>query len=384
MVSISKVIPWGAVLLMLNSFVGAHAQTTPSSTPVQPGISSRPFGHMPDGEVVSLYTLQNKNGMKVGVMDYGATIVSIEVPDRQGHFDDVALGYDHLETYFKHVDYLGATIGRYANRIHAGTFTIGKSTYHLPLNNHGNTLHGGTRGFDKYLWRLEPVEADNPTLRFSRLSPDGEEGFPGNLFVSVTFSLDDDNQLKIAYQATTDKITAINLTNHAYFNLAGAGSGTILDHVLTINAEKITPVDAAYIPTGEIKPVEGTPWDFRQPTRIGERLEATGTSPLGYDVNYVLKKGFFSSWSLAAEVEEPGSGRVMKVYTDQPGIQFYSGNMLHGKHAGKEGAAYSIYTGFCLETQHFPDSVNHDNFPSTLLQPGQTFKSSTVYAFETK
>jgi aldose 1-epimerase len=353
-----------------------------SDQPATGSLTSRPFGKTPQGELVTLYTLTNKNGMSVSIMDYGATIVKILAPDRNGKLEDVVLGFDKFTSYLHVKTYFGATIGRYANRIANGQFTMVKSVYQLARNNGPNALHGGLRGFDKRMWKSEPVESDIPALRFSRLSPDGEEGYPGNLFVSVTFSLNDDNELHISYEATTDKETIINLTNHSYFNLAGGG--TIMNHILTLHADSFTPVDATLIPTGEIKSVSGTPWDFLNPTPIGLHLKETGGNPIGYDHNYVLKKGFFSDWALAAEVEDPGSGRTLSVWTDQPGIQFYSGNFLDGTITGSGGKVYDQYTGFALETQHYPDSPNHPNFPSTLLKPGDTYKTSTVYAFGVK
>jgi aldose 1-epimerase len=312
-------------------------------------------------------------------MDYGATVVKILAPDRNGKLDDIALGFDRFAPYLHATTYFGATVGRYANRIAKGQFTLGKTVYQVPLNNGPNSLHGGTFGFDKRLWKTEPVDSDVPALRFTRLSPDGEEGYPGNLYVSVTFSLNDQNELRMDYRATTDKPTVINLTNHTYFNLAG--DGTILDHILTLHADAFTPVDATLIPTGEIKDVTDTPWDFRNPTAIGARIKQVGGKPVGYDHNYVLNKGWFSNWAVAAEVEDPKTGRTLTVETDQPGIQFYSGNFLDGTLTGKSGKVYNQYDGFALETQHYPDSPNHDNFPSTVLQPGDTYETSTVYAF---
>jgi aldose 1-epimerase len=348
-----------------------------------PGVSAgKAFGRTPEGQLVRLYTLTNKNGVTVSIMDYGATIVKILTPDRDGKFDDIVLGFDKFSPYLHATTYFGATVGRYANRIAGGEFQLGKTTIHLARNNGPNSLHGGLRGFDKRVWKMQPVDSDIPAIRFSRLSPDGEEGYPGNLFVSVTFSLNDDNELRISYEATSDKVTVINLTNHSYFNLAG--SGTILDHVLTLHADTYTPVDATLIPTGELKPVTGTPWDFLNPTPIGLHLKETGGKPVGYDHNYVLNKNWFSDFSLAAEVNDPKSGRTLSVSTDQPGVQFYTGNFLDGTLTGKGGVAYNQYSGFCLETQHFPDSPHHDNFPSTVLAPGQTFKTSTVYAFGVK
>ena len=347
-------------------------------------LPSKPFGKAPDGEKVTLYTLTNKGGMSVSIMDYGATVVKIIVPDRNGKPGDVALGFDLFAPYLTQTAYFGATIGRYANRIAGGKFKINGIAYQVPVNNGPNSLHGGQRGFDKRIWKVEPVESDSPAIRFSRLSPDGEEGYPGNLFVSVTFTLTNDNRLQISYRATTDKPTVINLTNHTYFNLAGAGNGSILDHVVTLHANAFTPIDAGLIPTGEIKDVAGTPWDFRTATPIGLHLKEAGGKPVGYDHNYVLTKDLFSNFGLAAQVEDPKSGRVLKVYTDQLGIQFYTGNFLDGTLIGKGGRVYRQYGGFCLETQHFPDSPNHDNFPSTVLAPGNVFKSTTIYAFGVK
>jgi aldose 1-epimerase len=360
----------------------------PSPTPLTPqnvpGVTSRAFGETPAGEPVQLYTLTNKNGLSVSVMDFGATIVDIIVPDRDGKFADVALGFDRFAPYLRESPYFGATIGRYANRIAKGTFVLDRVTYHLPINNGPNSLHGGLRGFDKHIWKEEAVDSDQPAVRFSLLSPDGDQGYPGNLFATVTFTLNDDNELRIDYRATTDKKTVVNLTNHTYFNLAGAGHGLVLDQVATLNADSYLPTDATLIPTGEIKDVTGTPYDFRTATPIGLHLKETGTNPPGYDNAYVLKKGFFSEWSLAAEVDDPKSGRTLKVYTDQPSIQFYTGNFLDGSITGKGRKVYEQHSAFCLETQHYPDSPNHDHFPSTVLQPGDTFKTSTVYQFGVK
>jgi len=347
-------------------------------------VPSQPFGKTAHGEPVTLYTLTNKNGMSVSVMDYGATLVKLIVPDRHGKLADVVLGFDHFAPYLTQTAHLGGTIGRYANRIAKGQFMLSRTACQLPLNDGPNSLHGGVRGFDLRLWKVQTVSSDSPAIRFSRLSRDGEEGYPGNLFVSVTYTLTDDNRLRISYQATTDKPTIVNLTNHSYFNLAGAGNGTILNHLLTLHAKAFTPVDTELIPTGEIKKVEGTPWNFLTPTEIGLHLKEVGGKPVGYDHNYILKKDLFSNWSEAADVEEPQSGRTMKVFTDQPGIQFYTGNFLDGSLVGKDGKRYRQYAGFCLETQHYPDSPNHTDFPSTVLIPGQIFKSATVYAFGVK
>jgi aldose 1-epimerase len=356
---------------------------TPGTSAMTPGdtVSRQYFGRGPHNTIVTLYTLTNKNGMSVSIMDYGATITSIRVPDRNGKLDDVVLGYDKFTPYLAMKDYFGATIGRYANRIARGRFTLYKVDYQLPLNDPPNSLHGGWVGFNRRLWNFEQVESDTPAVRFTYLSKDGEEGYPGNLYVSVTFSLNDDNELRLSYSATTDKPTILNLSNHSYFNLGGAGSGTILNELVTLHADKFTPVDRTLIPTGAIQDVAGTPYDFRQPTAVGAHIKELDDRPQGYDFNYVLNKGYFSDYGLAATVEDPASGRRLDVYTDQPGIQFYSGNFLTGSYAGRERKRYVQYSGLVLETQHFPDSPNHDNFPSTVLQPGQDFHSTTVYKF---
>ncbi len=360
-------------------FCSGHARAVdvPAAT-VTEGITARPFGLTSRKEPVTLHTLTNKSGMSVSIMDYGATIVKIMAPDRAGKFENVVLGYDHFTPYLRQTSYFGAIVGRYANRIAKGRFQLGKITYQLPINDPPNSLHGGLRGFDKQVWKEEAVDSDSPAIRFSLLSPDGDQGYPGNLYVSVTYTLTEDNQLRIAYNATTDKTTVVNLSNHAYFNLAGAGHGTILDHLLTLHADSFTPVDATLIPTGEIKDVAGTPWDFRQPTPIGLHLKEAGGKPIGYDHNYVLKKGFFSDWAVAAEVKDPKSGRTLTVSTDQPGIQFYSGNFLDSKTSDK---AYRQYEGLVLETQHYPDSPNQSGFPSTVLMPGDDYKTTTVLDF---
>jgi aldose 1-epimerase len=347
-------------------------------------VTVAPFGKLPDGQAVQKYTITNPAGMKVVLTDYGAAVVSLFVPDKAGKLDDVSLGFDSIKGYLgKNNPFFGATIGRYGNRIADGTFTLDGTTYKMPVNDHGNQLHGGPKGFDKRLWTAEPLPKEN-AVRFTRLSPDGEEGYPGNLQTSVTYMLKDDNSLEISYVATTDKPTIVNLTNHTYFNLAGAGNGTILDHELVLNAGKYTPVNAKLIPTGEIASVKGTPFDFRKAKPIGRDIKQAGGDPIGYDHNFVLDKGLFGAGKFAAELYDPKSGRVMKVYTDQPGIQFYSGNFLDGTLDGANGRTYPQYSALCLETQHFPDSPNHANFPSTVLRPGETYKTKTVYAFDAK
>jgi aldose 1-epimerase len=343
-------------------------------------VTAHPFGQTPEGESVTLYQFSNGPGVTVRIMDYGATIVDLLVPDRQGKLADVALGFGEFTPYPTKSPYFGCTVGRYANRIARGQFQIAGKSHRLATNNGVNALHGGLKGFHQYRWQGEILPGSQPSVAFSRVSPDGEEGYPGNLRVRVVFTLTAKNELEIDYEAVTDRTTVINLTNHSYFNLRGAGEGTILDHILTLPAEAYTPSDANLVPTGEIRSVVGTVMDFRQPTVMGARLQAVGGTPIGYDHNYVLPPNT-SGRQLAAEVYEPASGRVMKVYTTEPGIQFYTGNFLNGTLTGKGGKVYPQYAGFCLETQHFPDSPNQPNFPSTLLHPGQTFRSSTVYAF---
>lgn len=346
-------------------------------------VTSKTFGSTPEGRKVTLYTLTNDAGSEVSVMDYGATVVRIVVPDRAGKLEDVALGFDSLPPYLSESPYFGSVVGRYANRINRGKFTLDGKDYTLVCNdsNTPNALHGGVKGFDKQMWNGEVLKTKTPSVRFSRTSPDGEEGYPGNLKAAVTYAFGDDNKLRIHYEAVTDKTTVVNVTNHTYFNLAGAGHGTILDHELKLNAGEYTPVDATLIPTGELKPVAGTPMDFREFTPIGQRIRQAGGKPVGYDHNYVLNKGWFGNRSTAAEAYDPGSGRTLTVSTDQPGIQFYSGNFLDGTLTGKGGKRYPQYAGFCLETQHYPDSPNQPKFPSTVLRPGEIYHTETVMAF---
>ena len=348
------------------------------------------FGEV-DGEEVTLYTLLNGNGMVVKVMDYGGIIQSLKVPDSDGDIEDVVLGFDSLDKYVEKSPYFGAIVGRYANRIAGGTFTLDGKTYQLPINNEPGgmpcSLHGGKKGFDSVVWNSTTVEKDDMAgVRLSYLSEDGEQGYPGNLDVTVTYWLTPDNDLRVVYEAETDKATPINVSQHSYFNLAGEGDGKVLDHLLMLNASHYTPVNKGLIPTGEIAPVKGTPFDFTEPHAIGERIDAEHKQIElggGYDHNFVLdhKKG---EMGLAARVVEPDSGRVMEVYTDQPGVQFYSGNFLDGSLVGKSGQKYVKRGAFCLETQHYPDSPNHPDFPSTILRPGETFETETVFEFSTK
>jgi aldose 1-epimerase len=344
-------------------------------------VTKVPFGKTPDGREVDLYTLTNAKGAKASIMTYGGIVVSLDVPDRNGKLDDIVLGYDNLGGYLTKTPYFGAIVGRYGNRIANGRFTLGGVTYKLATNDGKNHLHGGLKGFDKVVWDAEPVKQDSAVgVRLSYLSKDGEEGYPGNLSCTVVYLLTNSNELVITYDATTDKPTIINLTHHSYFNLAGQGNGDVLSHELLIKAAKYTPVDKGLIPTGELKDVKGTPMDFTTPTAIGARIaEVEG----GYDHNYVLDSGG-GSMALAARVYEPTTGRVMEVLTTQPGIQFYSGNFLDGTITGKGGKVYKKHYGFCLETQHFPDSPNKPNFPSVVLNPGERYKQETIYRFSAR
>jgi aldose 1-epimerase len=346
------------------------------------GVKQQPFGTR-DGRPVNLYTLTNSHGVEIHVMSYGGIITSIHVPDRKGEMADIVLGHDSLEGYTPNPPYLGAVVGRYANRIAKGTFTLDGKTYTLPKNDGPNTLHGGvTRTFDKVVWNGEELKGKN-AVAFSYLAKDGEEGFPGNLKIKVTYTLTNANELAIDYEATTDQSTVLNVSQHSYFNLAGQGTGDILNHEVMLNADRFTPVDATLIPTGDLTPVKGTPMDFTTPAKVGARIDDDYEQLKlghGYDHNYVInRKG--SGLELAARVYEPTSGRVLEVSTTQPGIQFYSGNFLDGTVTGKQGQVYKRRYGFCLETQHFPDSPNHPEFPSTVLQPGQEYRSTTVFTF---
>jgi aldose 1-epimerase len=352
---------------------------TPAST-----VTTSVFGKLPTGTPVTLYTLTNKRGASVSIMDYGATIVNLRVPDRRGKLDDVVLGFDTLAPYFTNTPYFGATVGRYANRIAKGQFTLDGKTYHLPINNGPNSLHGGRIGFNKKMWTAHIVSQHPAAVSFSLVSPNGDQGYPGTLKVSVTYIFNDQNALMVLYGASTDRPTVLNLTNHSYFNLAGAGNGNVLNHRVKINAFYYTPTDAQLIPTGEIRSVIGTPFDFRKFTAIGTTIQQTGGNPIGYDNNYILTKAGSKQLGLSAEVYEPTSGRLLKVYTDQPAVQFYTANFLKGNLQGKNGIKYPQYGAFCLETQHFPDSPNHQNFPSTVLRPGEIFRSATVYKFGTR
>jgi aldose 1-epimerase len=342
-------------------------------------IKKQPFGRTPDGMGVEIYALINDSGLKARIMTYGATLVSLEVPDRTGKSGDIVLGYDALDGYIKNNPYFGSIVGRYGNRIAKGRFVLDGVAYKLATNNGENHLHGGIKGFDKVVWKAEPVrEAGAVGVKFDYLSADGEEGYPGNLAVTVVYLLTNDDELKISYEAATDKATPVNLTHHSYFNLAGGGD--VLGHEIMINSDSYTPVDAGLIPTGEIRPVQDSPFDFTAPQAIGERI---GRVEGGYDHNFVLRGGG-GTCGLAARVAEPRSGRMMEISTTEPGLQFYSGNFLDGTIVGKGGRVYSKHSGFCLETQHFPDSPNKTDFPSTILRPGAVYKSLTIHSFSVK
>jgi len=349
-------------------------------------ITRAPFGTLPTGEQVQAFTMTNARGLEMRVLDYGGIIVSLRTPDRTGQLGDIVLGFDDLQGYVKSSPYFGAITGRYANRIAKGRFTLDGTTYKLAVNNGPNALHGGLKGFDKVVWQAEPgTDSSGVRLVLRYTSDDGEEGYPGTLRTTVMYTLSDSNQLVIDYDATTDKPTPVNLTQHTYFNLAGEGSGTVLGHVVTIDADRYTPIDSTSIPTGELPSVAGTPFDFRTPTSIGARIDQSDPqlkNGRGYDHNFVLNRPQGSTGLVhAAHVVDPTSGRTLDVSTTQPGVQFYTGNFLDGKVVGKNGHAYPFRGGFCLETQHFPDSPNQPQFPSTILRPGDTYRSRTVFAF---
>ena len=350
------------------------------------GIQQQPFGTH-DGRPITLYTLTNSHGMEVRAMNYGGIIVSIRVPDRKGKFADVVLGHDDLKGYEPNPPYIGAIIGRYGNRIANGTFTLDGKTYTLPKNDGPNTLHGGVaKTFDRVVWDGEPKGKN--AVEFTYLSHDGDDGFPGNVKARVTYTLTDGNALLIDYEATADKATPINLTQHSYFNLKGEGNGDILDHEIMINADRFTPVDKTLIPTGELRPVKGTPFDLTHPTKIGAHIDDSYDQIQlghGYDHNFVLNaKPDQNGMKLAARVHESSSGRELEVWTTQPGVQFYTGNFLDGSVTGKQGHVYQRRNAFCLETQHYPDSPNHPDFPNTILKPGETFHEKTVFKFSAK
>jgi len=352
----------------------------------QTNIKQQEFGNMPDGTTAMLYTLRNGQGMEVKITNYGGTITHWTAPDKEGKYEDVVLGFDSLSAYLTSSPYLGCIIGRYGNRIAKGKFTLEGQTYTLAVNNGENHLHGGIKGFDKVLWEATPLDGEEPALKLTYLSKDGEEGYPGNLQVEVTYRLQKDNALRIDYQATTDKTTVVNLTNHTYFNLLGHTEGDILGHELMLNASTFLPVDRTMIPTGELRAVKGTVFDFTQSTPIGAGINDTKDEQIrfgmGYDHSWVLNPPTEKEeLNLVGKVLEPKSGRVLEVFTTEPAVQFYTGNFLNGNIIGKRGVAYKQRYGFCLETQHYPDSPNQKNFPSTVLKPNETYQTSTLYRF---
>jgi aldose 1-epimerase len=356
--------------------VSTGAESAPKA-----GVKKAMFGKLDDGTTVDIYTLTNANGAAAKIMTYGATLTELHVPGRDGKMGDVVLGFDNLAQYVKGHPYFGSTVGRVANRIAKGKFTLDGKEYTLAVNNGPNHLHGGLKAFDKVVWKAEPVKsADGAAVKFAYHSPDGEEGYPGNLDVAVTYTLTNDNTLRIDYTAKTDKATPVNLTNHAYFNLAGQGD--VLGHRMMLAADRYVVVDDTLIPTGELKEVRGTPMDFRTPHSIGVRIDQVGADPKGYDHCYVLNSGG-RSFALAARVTEPTTGRVMEMYTDEPGVQFYTGNFLDGSLTGKGGFVYQKHAAFCLEAGSFPDAVNHPSFPSVILRPGETYRQRTEYRFST-
>lgn len=334
------------------------------------------FGRTSDGTTVDLYKLTNANGLVAKISTYGTTITELHVPDRQGRSADIVLGFDNLAQYLQGHPFFGCIAGRVANRIAKGRFTLNGKTYQLAINNGPNHLHGGLKGFDKYVWRAQSLPG--AAVQLTHTSPDGDEGYPGKVEVGLTMALTDSNELRLDYTAVTDQPTPVNLTNHSYFNLAA--SGDILEHELLLAADYYTPTDDTLIPTGELKPVKGTPMDFTTPQPIGSRFSRLTSKPVGYDTNFVINGGG-KALTLAARAYEPKSGRVLEVFTTEPGVQLYTANYLNGSLTGKGSKVYRQHTGFCLETQHFPDSVNHPDFPSIILQPGQTYRQTTVFKF---
>jgi aldose 1-epimerase len=362
-------------------FVSCASMPTPTNAAGT--ISQAPFGKTTDGTPVEIYTLRNGHGMEARIMTYGGIVASLKVPDKNGKFSDVVLGYDNLDDYVKNNPFFGALVGRYGNRIAKGKFTLGGKEYMLALNNAPNNLHGGPIGFDKRAWKVARADVgpEGPGLELTYLSKDGDQGFPGNLNVTAIYTLTDDNGLRLDYTATTDKATLCNLTQHSYFNLAGKGD--VLNHLAFINSDKFTPVDNTLIPTGELKPVAGTPFDFRTVTAIGARINADDEQikfGSGYDHNWVVNKPL-GKLGLVARVTEPTTGRAMEVWSTEPGVQFYTGNFLDGSITGKGGWVYQRRNGFCFEPQHYPDSPNHPQFPSAELKPGQTYQNTIIYKF---
>jgi aldose 1-epimerase len=373
--------------VVLLSVLLLTALSCKKSTTTGGTMSKESFGAAPDGTPVYLYTLKNSHGMEAKIITFGGIVVSLKVPDRNGKLDDVVLGFDSVPDYVKNHDFFGALIGRYGNRIAKGKFTLDGKDYVLATNNGPNHLHGGKHGFDQRVWQADEAESvPERSLVLKYVSKDGEEGYPGTLSAKVRYAVTDSNELRIEYSAVTDKPTIVNLTQHSYFNLAGQGNGDILGHELTIVADRFTPVDSTLIPTGELRPVEGTPMDFRIPVAIGARINQKDQQLIyggGYDHNWVLNRKD-STLSLAGSLYDPTTGRVMDILTTEPGLQFYSGNFLNGSAIGKGGKPYRYRYGLCLETQHFPDSPNKPQFPSTVLRPGEKYATTTVYRFLTR
>jgi aldose 1-epimerase len=371
-------------VLCLTAMVLTSCGSDNSAHEGKPALRMRAFGKTAQGEPVDLYTLTNAKGVEAEIATYGGIVVSLKTPDRAGKMADIVLGFETLDGYLKGHPYFGAIIGRYGNRIANGKFQLNGVDYTLARNNGDHHLHGGLAGFDKVVWKARDVtRTDGQALELRYMSKDGEEGYPGNLSVTVTYTLTENSELRIDYSATTDKDTVVNLTNHSYFNLAGQGEGDILGHEVTIYSEKFTPVDQGLIPTGELRPVEGTPFDFRQPHTIGERIDGNDAQLVfgkGYDHNFVLSNQG-GTLALAARVREPKSGRVMDVHTTEPGLQFYTGNFLDGTLTGKAGKVYNRRFAFCMETQHYPDSPNKPGFPSVVLKPGRQYRTTTIYHF---
>jgi aldose 1-epimerase len=376
------------VLALALPMVASAAEPSKKVEPkTESALAETPFGTLADGGKVTLYTLTNASGAEAKIINFGATVVSLKVPDKQGKLRDVVLGYDDLASYVKDKDFFGVTVGRFGNRIGAGKFTLDGKTYQLDLNNGPNHLHGGAHGIYKRLWKAEPAKSkDGPAVKLTYVSPDGEEGYPGKVTLTLTYTLTNKNGLRLDYRATTDKPTILNPAHHAYWNLSGDPTLTILDEELTIDADKTTPVDAGLIPTGKLADVTGTPFDFRKATKIGARIDAKDEQlgfGKGYDHNWVLRTPG-KKVRKVLELFDPRSGIVMQILTDQPGMQFYSGNFLNGTIHGKNGVAYQHRTAVVLEAQLFPDAPNHPNFPSAVLRPGQTYTQTTTYQFSTR
>ena len=374
----------GSTMISTETVIGQETQR------VKGTVQRERFGETGDGQPVDIFTLVNRNGLKARIMTYGALLTELHVPDRDGKLGDVVLGFDNLKAYLTGNPYFGCTTGRYANRIAKGKFTLNGVDYQLAANNDPNHLHGGLKGLDKRVWDgIQLASSAGPAVKFTYVSPDGEEGYPGKLTMSVTYTLTPSNELRIDYEARTDKATPVNLTNHSYWNLAGAGSGDVLEHELTLFSDFYTPVDPTMIPTGEIRAVQGTPLDFRTPTVVGLRIaqikpDAKTNNPGGYDHNFVLRRSKLGKVRPAARLHDPKSGRIVEISTDQPAIQLYSGNFLDGTLTGKNGKVYNQHDALCLETQHYPDSPNQPHFPSTILLPDAVYRTTTVHKFSSK